>query len=56
MEISRYGKTGNIAVFENTKQLCGKHAKLKEAIRKSNAGQKFIRRKKQQLGKHWQKM
>ena len=35
------GRQENIAVFENTKQLCGKHAKLKEAIRKSNAGQKF---------------
>lgn len=50
------GRQENIAVFENTKQLCGKHAKLKEAIRKSNAGQKFYPEKKQQLGKHWQKM
>ena len=32
------GRQENIAVFENTKQLSGKHAKLKEAIRKSNAG------------------
>ena len=35
------GRQENIDVFENTKQLCGKHAKLKEAIQKSNAGQKF---------------
>ena len=40
------GRQENIAVFENTKQLCGKHAKLKEAIRKSNAGQKFYPEKK----------
>lgn len=35
------GRQENIAVFEHTKQLCGKHAKLKEAIQKSNAEQKF---------------
>ena len=35
------GRQENIDVFENTKQLGGKHAKLKEAIQKSNAEQKF---------------
>ena len=45
------GRQENIAVFENTKQLCGKHAKLKEAIRKSSAGQKFYPEKKTAVGK-----
>lgn len=50
------GRQENIAVFEHTKQLCGKHAKLKEAIQKSNAEQKFYPERKTAVEKELAEM